>query len=85
MTETIESNVTAGAWTEVASGSEAVTVLTHEEKAFAVHVGASVPVLNAPHVPGGEEAAVRLNTLTATDKVYARGVTEPVRLVVVRS
>jgi hypothetical protein len=84
MTETVETNVTAGAWTEVASGSEFVSVHTHEDKAFAVHVGASAPVLAAPHVLGGE-AAVRLHGLTAGDKVYARGATETVTLVVMRS
>lgn len=84
MTETVETHVTVGAWTEIASGSEFVSVLTNEEKAFAVHVGASVPLLAAPHILGGEEG-VRLNGLTAGDKVYARGATEPVKLVVVRS
>jgi len=85
MSETIDFSVTGDAWTEVASGSEFVTVATNGRERFAVHAGPSAPALTAPFLEGAPSEPVALSGLTAGDKVYVRAAISLARVVVVRS
>jgi hypothetical protein len=85
MSETIDFSVTSDAWTEVASGSEFVTVATNGRERFAVHAGTAAPSLTAPFLEGAPCEPVALSGLTASDKVYVRAAVSPARVVVLRS
>ncbi|WP_417681604.1 hypothetical protein [Roseibium sp.] len=85
MSETIDFSVTSDGWTEVASGSEFVTVATNGRERFAVHVGSAAPALTAPFLEGAPCEPVSLTGLVASDKVYVRAATSPARVVVLRS
>ena len=86
MAETLNFDLVASAWTEVASGSSDVLVQRRGVHPVLVHVGETAPALDAPSaIIWDGEPTFAAGGLGAADKVFARGETNVSTVTVVRS
>lgn len=86
MAQTLSFEVTDDSWTEIANGSEFVTVQRASVFPVEVHVGASAPNVGDPAILlRGRDRTFSLGGLDSNSRVYARARGRESTITVVRS